>query len=551
MTRMKRDRKKHDTAAGAADAPGKGPTTSLRFVVTLAISFLVLVVTLGTGTLFIRHEKQTLEDELRRRLLAQGRNVASLASKPLLEQFPEFTLHPLVKKLRAENPDWSYLVVVDEAGRIKGAEEMTAVDGAYEAAPGFAPAKAALPLDDGEAFLESPTVYQVEIPVRFQDGSLVGHVFLGLSKQHVANVVAGAVRTTVAVTGAVLLLGLVLSTLIASSVVKPVKALTLGAEEIGRGNFAHRIDAKSRTELGRLAMTFNDMAGRLEIAQRELVEKERIRRELEIAHELEERLFPSAQTRIPGWEIASFHRSAEEVGGDYFDVVALGKDRYGIAIGDVAGKGIPGLVVMAMAGALLRSHAPAHTSPAQLLAHLNELIHPSMKRGMFITLFYGILDARRGSFTFANAGHNPLLFYSTANAVCLPVKTTGMPLGLMRGDRFEKKLADQTIEIDSGDILVQYTDGVNEAANTSDEEFGVDRVVEIVGSAGESGSRADEVVARLSNDVQAFAAGAPQSDDITVIALRRLAAEGDELADPAGVAELVATHGASGAEERA
>jgi len=548
MTRMKRDRKKHETADDTAE---KRPTTSLRLVVTLAISFLVLLVTLGTGTLFISHERQTLEDELRRRLLAQGRNVASLASKPLLEQYPEFTLHPLVKKLRAENPDWSSLVVVDEAGRVKGAEEMTSVDGAYEETPGLAPARAALPLDEGEVFRESPSVYEVQIPVRFQDGSLVGHVYLGLSKQHVANVVAGAVRTTVFVTGAVLLLGLVLSTLIASSVVKPVKALTLGAEEIGRGNFTHRIDAKSRTELGRLAMTFNDMAGRLEIAQRELVEKERIRRELEIAHELEERLFPSAQTRIPGWEIASFHRSAEEVGGDYFDVVSLGKDRYGIAIGDVAGKGIPGLVVMAMAGALLRSHAPAHTSPAQLLAHLNELIHPSMKRGMFITLFYGILDARRGSFTFANAGHNPLLFYSTANAVCLPVKTTGMPLGLMRGERFDKKLADQTIEIDSGDILVQYTDGVNEAANASDEEFGVDRVVEIVGRAGETGSRAEDVVDRLSKDVQAFVAGAPQSDDITVIALRRLSLTGDEPAEPENVAELVASHGTSSGEEHA
>ncbi|MFN0149290.1 MAG: SpoIIE family protein phosphatase [bacterium] len=540
MTRMKRDPKKRDTTA---DAPAKGPTTSLRLVVTLAISFLVLLVTLGSGTLFIRHEKQTLEDELRRRLLAQGRNVASLASKPLLEDYPEFTLHPLVKKLRAENSDWSYLVVVDESGRVKGTETATEVDAAYQETPGMTPARATLPLDEGEALHESPTVYQVKIPVRFQDGSLVGHVFLGLSKQHVENVVKRAVRTTVLVTCAVLILGLVLSTLIASSVVKPVKALTLGAEEIGRGNFAHRIDSKDRTELGRLAMTFNDMAGRLEIAQRELVEKERIRRELEIAHELEERLFPPAETRIPGWELSSFHRSAEEVGGDYYDVVPLGKDRYGIAIGDVAGKGIPGLVVMAMAGALLRSHAPAHTSPAELLAKLNELIHPSMKRGMFITLFYGILDSRRGTLTFANAGHNPLLFYSTANAVCLPVKTTGMPLGLVRGDRFGKKLADQTIEIDSGDILVQYTDGVSEAANASNEEFGVDRVVEIVGSAGETGAHADEVVLRLSTDVQAFVAGAPQSDDITVIALRRLTASGEESAAPDNLADLVTSHG--------
>lgn len=543
MTQEGGPRKKGHRTPDAAKAPREAnvpaksepPTMSLRSVVTLAISFLVLVVTVGTGLLFVRHERRTLEDELGRRLLAQGRNVASLAAKPLLEDYPEFTLHPLVKKLRAENTDWSYLVVIDERGLVKGTETMTSVDSPYQETPGLVPKQAPLALEEGEDFSEGAAVYQVKIPVRFQDGSLVGHVFLGLSKAHVDAVVAGAVQTTAAVMGAVLLLGLALSSVIASSVVKPVKALTAGAEEIGRGNLAHRIDARSRTELGTLARTFNDMAGRLEIAQREMVEKERIRRELEIAHEVEEKLLPSSETRIPGWELATFHRSAEEVGGDYYDIVPLGKERYGIAIGDVAGKGIPGLVVMAMAGALLRSHAPEHTSPSRLLAQLNDRIAPSMKRGMFITLFYGILDARRGTFTFANAGHNPLLYYSTANSVCLPVKTTGMPLGLVRGERFEGKLADQTIEVEAGDILLQCTDGVNEAANANEEEFGVDRIVERVGRAGEAGTQADAVVKALSNDVAQFAAGKRQSDDITVVALRRLSVAGAHTAAPSGL----------------
>jgi serine phosphatase RsbU (regulator of sigma subunit) len=539
MGREKASRKeeRRTTGAGAAhreaNAPAAGErrTTSLRTVVTLAISLLVLVVTVGTGLLFVRHERETLEDELGRRLLAQGRNVASLASKPLLEDYPEFTLHPLVKKLRAENTDWSYLVVIDKRGLVKGTETMAFVDSPYQETPGLAPSQAPVSLGQGEEFSEGAEVFQVKIPVRFQDGSLVGHVFLGLSKAHVDAVVAGAVRTTAAVTGAVLLLGLALSTVIASSVVKPVKALTAGAEEIGRGNLAHRIDARSRTELGALARTFNDMAGRLEIAHREMVEKERIRRELEIAHEIEEKLLPSSETRIPGWELATFHRSAEEVGGDYYDIVPLGKERYGIAIGDVAGKGIPGLVVMAMAGALLRSHAGEHTSPSRLLAQLNDRIAPSMKRGMFITLFYGVLDARRGTFTFANAGHNPLLYYSTANSVCLPVKTTGMPLGLVRGERFEGKLADQTIEVEAGDILLLCTDGVNEAANSQEEEFGVDRIVERIGVAGEARTQADAVVKALSSDVAQFAAGARQSDDITILAMRRVS-----VAAPSGAA---------------
>lgn len=525
MSAKKRERTTRED--GRRREPWRQPRTlSLRLVVTLAVSCLVLAVTVATGIFVIGHEKRTLEDELRRRLLAQCRNVASLAARSLLDDVPEFTLHPLVKALRAENPDWAYLVVADQNGLIKGAETMTEVDTPFMEHSTLGPAKAAPPVQTGEVFKENEMIYQVSVPIRFQDGSHLGQVYLGMPKDHVQRVVAGAVRTTAGVTGVVLVIGLILSTLISSSVVSPVRALTKGAEEIGQGNLAYRIATKSRTELGRLAETFNHMTARLETAQREMVEKERIRRELEIAHELEEKLLPAAEAKIPGWEIATFHRTAEEVGGDYYDVVPLGGGRYGIAIGDVAGKGIPGLVVMAMAGALLRSHAPQYDSPARLLLRLNDLVHPSVKRGMFITLFYGILDSESGTLVFANAGHNPLLYYSSTNSVCHPIKTTGMPIGIVKGERFAKGLSDQTVQLEPGDLLLEYTDGVNEATNPKEEEYGVARLVAVV-SAAETASAAD-VVRHLSTDVDAFAQGMKQSDDITILALHRLAPVDEE-----------------------
>lgn len=539
-------RRNESRTAGAPEATERRSerTTSLRLVVTIAVSTLVLLVTIGTGALVIRHEKQTLEDELRRRLLAQCRNVASLSAKSLLEDFPEFNLHPLVKQLRAENQDWAYLVVVDRNGLIKGDETMTSVDVPYQETASLTPVADALPTHDGEVFKEDDTIYQISSPVLFQDGSRLGQVYIGMPKEHIRNVVAGAVRTTAGATGVVLVVGLVLSTLLASSVVRPVQDLTRGAEEIGRGNLAHRIETKNRTEIGLLARTFNEMTARLEVAQREMVEKERIRRELEIAHELEEKLLPAVETRIPGWDLAAFHRSAEEVGGDYYDVVPLGGNRYGIAIGDVAGKGIPGLVVMAMCGALLRSHAPAHDSPAQLLAKLNDLIQPSVKRGMFITLFYGVLDTAKGTLVFANAGHNPLLYASRADAICLPVKTTGMPIGLVKGERFSKKLADQTLRLEPGDLLLQYTDGVNEATNAHEDEYGVDRLVTVVAAAG--GMKARDLVDRLSTDVTEFARGTKQSDDITILALRRLEPAEEEAEAVGAAASAGGAHGLSG-----
>ncbi|MBN1825264.1 MAG: SpoIIE family protein phosphatase [Candidatus Eisenbacteria bacterium] len=497
-------------------------TIPLRWVFAGSVMVLITALTLGTARIIIEREKGVLEEETLRRLLAQGRNLSATSATALLDEFPEFVLHPAIKDLLEENRELSYAVVVDRNGRIRGDRDLRRVDLPFEDRPDFRPLTAGLGRGAGERFRADDRILEVTVPVRYRDGSELGAVHLGLEREHLAAVLREAQRSTLAVLLGTLSVGLVFALFLASRVVRPIQQLTRGTEEIGRGNLDYKIVVKSRNEVGVLARTFNEMTGRLREAQRDLVEKERLGRELEIAHEIEEKLLPRPNLGIPGYDVAGFHQSARTVGGDYWDLIPIDDERVGITVADVAGKGIPGLVVMAMTSALLRTHARRHDSPAAMLAELNRMLRPNLRRGMFITMFYGVLHIPTGRFVFASAGHNPLLHFRRRGGLGDPLGTEGIPLGLFGDDRFDERIRDDAFTLDPDDGFVQYTDGVNEATNPRKEEFGTERL--LASLAGVEERTAQETVDRLVGAVRAFTGDEPPSDDITVLCIRRAAA---------------------------
>jgi len=507
---------------------------SLKWLIAVSVMGLLTLLTLGIGKIIVGKEAQVLEEETERRLLAQARNVAALSASPLLDEYPEFVLHPIIKDLLDENPELAYAVVVDRNGIIRGDRNLTRVDQPYEDSSSLRDRLVGIARSPEEVFRQNEEIVEVSIPVVYRDGSVLGKIFLGIQKEYMNRLIRAAERSTVRVLMVALAAGLILTVLLVSNITRPINELTKGTEEIGKGNLDYKIHVKSRTEVGRLAGTFNEMTTRLRNAQKELVEKERLNREIEIAHEIEEKLLPRPNLELPGYEVAGFHQSAQKVGGDYYDLIPMDEERVGITVADVAGKGIPGLVVMAMTSALLRSHAPRFRSPAEMLTELNEMLYPNMRRGMFITMFYGILHLPTGRFTFAGAGHNPLIHFRRHSGLQSLLGTTGVPLGLYPDERFAERIRDQKIRLEEGDGFVQYTDGVNEAVNEEMEEFGIDSLLEIAKR--ECGRGAKELVNAVVSDVRSFTAGVPQSDDITLFAVRRLPRKKTTVAEALGTA---------------
>ncbi|HPG31861.1 MAG TPA: PP2C family protein-serine/threonine phosphatase, partial [bacterium] len=251
------------------------------------------------------------------------------------------------------------------------------------------------------------------------------------------------------------------------------------------------------------------------------LENERFEQELRIAEQIQQTLLPESTPKMEKFEFGSIYYSAKEVGGDYFDWITVDENHIGIVCADVSGKGVPGAFVMAITRSVLRSYAANILSPAELLKKVNSLLKKDMKKGMFVTLWYGILDIRSGNIRYANAGHNPLIVYRKNLKDIDIYETKGSPLGILNENIFNKKLIENEIFLNAGDILIQYTDGVTEAFNAKKEMFEFDRLHRVIRNAGDN-TTAQELIENINNNVKEFVNDFEQSDDILMVSVKRI-----------------------------
>ncbi|BCM91896.1 phosphoserine phosphatase RsbU [Abditibacteriota bacterium] len=271
----------------------------------------------------------------------------------------------------------------------------------------------------------------------------------------------------------------------------------------------------------------------------EVAEQERIRRDLQIARDIQQQLLPDACPNIPGFEIAARGTSATEVGGDYYDFFWVDDDHLGILVADVSGKGVPAALVVAMIRSAFRAHAPGNTDVREVLAKVNSFITGDLRSNMFVTCVYGILEVSSKRFSWGRAGHEPLLVAHPAKNIDI-LKPDGFALGIIGAPEFSDLLEIETIELHSGDRLLLFTDGLTEAMNSKGEEFGMTRILETLNldddidlaGFGEDGQPfADGVncdpraysepdsMRHLEDAVSLHVGDAPQSDDLTIVYL--------------------------------
>ncbi len=252
----------------------------------------------------------------------------------------------------------------------------------------------------------------------------------------------------------------------------------------------------------------------------EVGEKKRMDHDLQIARDIQRILLPSSSPSIAGFEVAGLNIPAKQVSGDYFDYIRIDEHRWGIAIADVSGKGVPASLIMAMCRSVLRSQAPGSDSPAAVLRRVNRQLYPDIKEDMFISMALLTLDQRDGTMLMARAGHDAPVLFTAATEALSRVKPPGMALGIDSGDVFDRVLRDFPIDLAAGDCLVLYTDGVTEALDTEGGEFGPERLDKAIIASAPGG--APGVLRRLTDDVRAFVGTQPQNDDITLIAICKI-----------------------------
>ncbi|MBN1825346.1 MAG: PP2C family protein-serine/threonine phosphatase [Candidatus Eisenbacteria bacterium] len=356
-----------------------------------------------------------------------------------------------------------------------------------------------------------------ERPVAITSRAWPGDLFHGLTgvRENRMNLIALVLLLLLALLFLVVV-GVVLGTVISMNrgIAAAIGRLTGGARRLREGDLANRIEVVGEDELAGLAREFNRMAEGLEEGRRVALEKERVEGELAIAREIQRKLLPAGPPEVAGLEVAGISTPAREVGGDYYDFFLSEDGRLVFAIADVSGKGVPAALLMSSMSASFHAYAAGHLDPAAAAAKLNAFLYASTKAESFITGFLAVVDGPEGVIRFVNAGHEPPVLIHGDGRI-----ETVEGGGLMLGAFPEAPYEEATVRLETGDLLLLYTDGVTEAMNREESFFSMERLLEE--AKGFAGLTAGETLQRLTAAIRGWVGDAEQSDDITLVALRK------------------------------
>ena len=299
----------------------------------------------------------------------------------------------------------------------------------------------------------------------------------------------------------------------------PIRALVKDMKQVSLGNLEHQSKVDTADEMGDLARAFNSMTAGLKTAQEVKLSQRALEHELSLASKIQGRLLPAAVPQIAGLDVALYFVSAKEVSGDYYDFLQIDSDHLGVVVADVSGKGIPASLIMTTTRSLLRAAAREETSPSRTVELVNRLLTPDMNPGMFVTLVYFMLNLKTHEVELVRAGHNTPFLFSARQGKLQRIQPRGIALGLARqGTLFESELKSQRFVLETGDVLVTYSDGVVEAKNAAGEDYTETRFCRLLSE--NARLPANGLVEAVVKDVTRHRQGLEQSDDITLLVFK-------------------------------
>lgn len=252
-----------------------------------------------------------------------------------------------------------------------------------------------------------------------------------------------------------------------------------------------------------------------DLLQKEMVVRERLETEVQLARQIQQTFIPESLPQFADWELAARWKTARQVGGDFYDVFDLPDKRLGLFIADVADKGVPAALFMALTRTLVRAAVIEDTSPAEAMERVNNLLIPDTRQGMFVTAVYAVLDMEKNELTYVNAGHNPPLWVRRDGEI-QRLTRTAIALGVVMGEPVEQR----TIKFESGDNLLLYTDGLTESFNTEGVFYGENRLLESITSS--TCTSASDLLDVVEKSLLNFVQDVPPADDLTMLVLRRV-----------------------------
>jgi len=336
--------------------------------------------------------------------------------------------------------------------------------------------------------------------------------------QHINKRIESTLNSFVVLFIILMLIVTLTSYLLSRMITSPILTLSDGVKALGRGELGYKVHVVTNDEFEELAAHFNKMTSDLKDYMEKLhcttAEQERLLKELEIARGIQQSILPKLYPSIAGIDLAATNISAREVGGDFYDFVPISKDHWGLTIADVSGKGMPAAIFMGLSRTIVRASTTGNIDASSAIRHANELICRDSTSGMFVTLFYAVLNSDDLTMNYVNAGHNPPLLFKKDTGTVISLEAKGIPLGITA----DLTIEESRIALSEGDVLVLYTDGVTEAINARKEVFGEVRLRTVIQT--HLSLSAQDLLDTVQNELIAFAGTEPQYDDITLVIMK-------------------------------
>ncbi len=509
---------------------------SLRTKLSLFGTLILLAAVLGSYVVAHRKLMQTITSNFEQKLADLADGLASAAAEGLFNQ-NDLTLSSLTAKTREDHPELTSLVVVDREGKIWadpfGPWQLLSV---YRPPPGVAAEPAGVPQrftvaeDPALSKAGSPVETRYYLAQKIHSGNnKLGTAHLSVSTAGLEAELAQARSFLVQICLSVFLFGGLAIWVLGAYLSRPFRRLTEGLRRVKEGEAG--MPVMGRDEFGQIARTVNEITAHFKKSQKELLEQEKLRREMELAQEVQQALLPAEFPKIEGMEVAVWYQSAREVGGDFFDFFPAGRGLLGIAVADVSGKGVPGALGMAMVRTALRLEAKTETAPDEILSRVNRLASEGIARNMFVTIFLVLFDTEKRKLFFSSAGHLPMLLYRAAEKKVFRYNPPGLPVGLSlpEGASFEERIKVDELALEKGDFFLLYTDGIVEAADDNGRRFGVDRLVQLIENSAECSAEA--LIGRLKTELASYAGRAGWADDVTALIVKDKAAAAENITE--------------------
>jgi serine phosphatase RsbU (regulator of sigma subunit)/anti-sigma regulatory factor (Ser/Thr protein kinase) len=508
--------KRIDQPAGG-DQPMLRRMFSLRAKFTFSTVFIVLFIVGGAFYFMDQQTARQLQDRLDRTVAALVKTVADQTAGYLIRSRSDVEFDELVVNYTGANEELELLVLTDRNGRIRAhSEDARNIGKVFEPPPGVNPdfeGRRQSYMADGEE------LYYLVMPV-MNERQLLGYAHAVYSDDPISEPLAEARRRIIILTLLLLLFGLVGIYMLSNYFVRPIVNITRRVRRFASGDLESELPLEGAEEFFEISRAFNEIMTRLAQDRKNIAAREKMAREIEVASQIQRTLLPGDLPRIPGLDIDAFYRAASVVGGDLYDVFAISEHRYCLVVADVSGKGVPASLVMSMLRTVVQISAPKVGSAREILLRVNDYMNHNIPSGMFVTIILAVYDDNARSLDIVSAGHNALLLRKAGQDDVQTINPGGMPLGMPATIEkpFEERLEGRTIDLDSGDCFVMFTDGITEAVDREGGQFGLERFRDLFArTAGRKRADAADITRDIVGELDEFVGFTTPPDDMTLL----------------------------------